>query len=128
MKKGDKILIVIVLVIAALLAVYFAFPKLALKDGKKAAAGKVTVMVDREVYGVYGLDEDQKVTVNTDGGTNTFEIKDGKVSMIEADCPDKICVETKPVHHVHDTIVCLPHKVVLEITEGSARESDALDG
>lgn len=128
MKKGDKILIIVVLALAAILFAFFAFSRKRPQDTGGASAGEVTVTVDKEVYGVYSLDEDQTITVNTDDGTNTFEIKNGEVNMLEANCPDLICVNYKPIHYVHDTIVCLPHKVVLEITQGSERESDALDG
>lgn len=128
MKKGDKILIIVVLALAAILFAFFSFSKKRTQDTEGASAGEVTVTVDKEVYGVYSLDEDQTITVNTDDGTNTFEIKNGEVNMLEANCPDLICVNYKPIHYVHDTIVCLPHKVVLEITQGSERESDALDG
>ena len=46
--------------------------------------------------------------------------------MLEADCPDQYCVEHAAIDKVNETIVCLPHKVVLEITEGeAARDVDA---
>lgn len=128
LKKGDKILIIVVLVIAAILFAFFAISRKKPEESDGKSAGEVTVMIDKEVYGVYSLDEDQQITVNTDEGTNTFEIKNGEVNMLEANCPDLICVNYKPIHYVHDTIVCLPHKLVLEITQGSERESDALDG
>lgn len=46
---------------------------------------------------------------------NLLVIKDGKASMKEADCPDKICVAHKPICKKGETIVCLPHKVVVEV-------------
>ena len=52
-------------------------------------------------------------------------VKDGKVSVTEADCPDKVCVNTGEISKSGDTIVCLPHKLVVEI-EGSTSETDAV--
>ncbi len=56
----------------------------------------------------------------TGGGHNTFEVKkmpDGSigVSCTEADCPDKICVETGTIALSDEMIVCLPHKVVARL-------------
>ena len=46
--------------------------------------------------------------------------------MIEADCPDLICVHHKPISRQGESIVCLPHKVIVEVTgEESAQEDEA---
>lgn len=51
-----------------------------------------------------------------DGGYNIIEIKDKKVSCIDANCPDKVCV----MHGVlnkeidNDQIVCAPHKILIQ--------------
>ena len=39
--------------------------------------------------------------------------------MKEADCPDKYCVKQGKIKNVGETIVCLPHKVVVEIEKTS---------
>ncbi len=52
---------------------------------------------------------------------------EGKVRMDSADCKDQICVHHKPVSGSRESIICLPHKLVVEIT-GDSREDDALDG
>ena len=53
-------------------------------------------------------------------------IKDGTVKMSQADCPDKLCVKNRNIHYNHETIVCLPNKVVLEIMDGEASELDMI--
>ena len=45
--------------------------------------------------------------------------------MIEADCPDRLCVKQKAICKNGETIVCLPHKVVVEIR---SQEENLLDG
>ena len=64
-------------------------------------------------------------TSTTGGGINKYKIKDGKVYMTEADCNDKICVNTKPVFKPGESIVCLPHKVVL-IIKNNDNELDSV--
>ena len=54
-------------------------------------AAIVEITVDGNVYKTLSLKEDATVDVPSDGGhTNTVQIKDGKVFMKKADCPDKI--------------------------------------
>lgn len=52
---------------------------------------------------------------------------DGQVRMESADCKDQICVHHKPISGNHESIICLPHKLVVEFT-GDSLEDDALDG
>lgn len=44
-----------------------------------------------------------------------MEIKDGYADCTEADCRDGLCVNQKKISKVNETIVCLPHKVIIEI-------------
>lgn len=119
MKKGDIVLIFIVLVAAA---IFFGVMNL----GGKETGGILTVTIDGDVYGTYDLSVNQVVTMDESSGYNRFEIKDGMVTMIEADCPDQYCVHHASINKENETIVCLPHKVVLEITQGEEqREVDA---
>lgn len=71
----------------------------------------------------------------TDGtGYNLIRIADGSVSVVSADCHEQICVHHKPITGEGETIVCLPHRLVVEITGGKAGDSsddapsDELDG
>ena len=72
---------------------------------------KGTITVDGKEYGTYSLAEDQTIQIND---TNVCEIKDGKVSMTEANCPDHLCMKQKAIDSTGGTIVCLPNKVVIE--------------
>ena len=47
-------------------------------------------------------------------------IENGKARISHADCPDGICEEYRPISYVGETIICLPHKVVIEITGETA--------
>ena len=41
--------------------------------------------------------------------------KNGEAYVSEADCPDGICAAHRPISHVGETIVCLPHRVVIKV-------------
>ena len=119
MKKKDIILIITVLVIAlAGLGVI----KMTQKDGKQ-----VVVTVDgKEVYKT-SISKDQTYKIPVKNGKNIMQIKDNKVTMKEANCRDQICADHKAIEKSGETIVCLPHKVVIEIKSEDSKEQE-LDG
>ena len=50
-----------------------------------------------------------------DRSYNLFSIADGTVTMEAADCRDQICVNHKPIMSERESIICLPHKLVVEM-------------
>ncbi len=87
-------------------------------DAKKS----VVVEADGNIIYVVSLKEDQTLHVQTEYGTNDVRVEDGKVFVEEADCPKQICVNTAPISGVGQTIICLPHRVVVSITSGGVME------
>ena len=88
------------------------------ESGQKENQEKqVVIKVDGEVYGRYSLDEDQVIEVQEGDFYNRVRIEDGKAYMEEADCPDGYCEEQGKINNRTQTIVCLPHKLVVEIEE-----------
>ena len=75
------------------------------------------VLVEVEGRSLYAvpLSEDKSLIVNSKGGTNKVLISGGKASVSEADCKNRICVNSKPISEVGESIVCLPHRVVVSI-------------
>lgn len=119
-KKRDIIFIGVLLVVA--LIAFFVIDKFIKKDGNK-----VVIKVDGEIVKIVNLTDTNNIIVNGyDGGTNTVVIENGIVYMTEADCPDKICVNTGKISKIGETIVCLPHRVVVEI-QGEVSQSDSDD-
>lgn len=77
------------------------------------------VSINGEVVATYSLDEDRRETFRTkDGAYNTLCIEDGKVHIIEADCRDGLCIQQGKKSDIGETIVCLPHKLVITVTGG----------
>ena len=113
MKKKEKLFILAILLLAALLW-------LALQLFGSQEYGRIRISVDGEEYGTYSLSEDQIITIND---TNICEIKDGKIKMTDASCPDHLCIKQGAVDARGGTIVCLPNKVVIEgVRDGSSDE------
>lgn len=121
MKKNDIILIVVILAIAA--GFFFVIEK------KKNASEPdwVVVSVGSTEYARYPLDKDATYEIEAhEGEVNILEIKDGVATMIEADCPDQICVNQKEISKQGEMIVCLPHQVIVEVEASEESTSDAV--
>ena len=79
--------------------------------------------MDGKISGRYSLSEDREITI---GEGNTCAIKDGRVSMTDANCPDRTCVHTRAIDASGGTIICLPNRVILRIVNGEGGGIDAL--
>ena len=117
LKKKDILLIIIILVVAGLCLLLHSIV------GEKSA-DYVTVKVNGKVEGVYSLADDQEIKLN--GGSNILKIKNGEADMVWADCPDQLCVHQQAISKESQTIVCLPNKVVAEVTGNTKKDYDAV--
>lgn len=111
MRRNDILFVTIILLIAG--AMYLTFTLGGDKDGDK-----VIVTVDGRIYGTYPLDEDNTINIQNADGFNTVSIHDGQVSVTDADCKDKYCVKQGTISKNNESIICLPHKLVVEIAGG----------
>lgn len=119
MKKADMVLVAVILGIAA---ISLFMGKVIKKEGNS-----VTVSVDGVPVAEYSLSEDATYEISGfEGGYNTLVIEDGVAYLNEADCPDKLCVKQGKIKKVGETIVCLPHKVVIEVVGEGKAEVDAV--
>ena len=114
-KKNDVILICLMAAVAIIAYLIWQF---AMPSGKTAV-----IRVDGEIVKTLSLNKDCEEEIPLTDGKNKLQIKDGKVRMTSADCPDKICVNHRAISHEGETIVCLPHKLVIEI-EGESPEDE----
>ena len=101
-------------------AIIFAVAVISIFAVRLATAGDakgVLITVDGEEYRKIKLTEktEMVIMVETEYGINEVFISNGSVNVIYADCPNQICVETKDAVEIGDLIVCLPHKMVVEI-------------
>lgn len=61
------------------------------------------------------------------GGHNTIRVENGRIAVVDADCPDKICVNQGYISNGTVPIVCLPHKLSVTI-EDKNTQTDAVVG
>ncbi len=112
--RNDIILAAVILIIAV---AGLLFIKLT-----KVQGNTVVVKINGVETASYSLSDDVRQEIRTgenNENINVLIIKEGKAYVSEADCPDGICKDYRPISYVGETIVCLPHKVVIEITGNS---------
>lgn len=121
MKKADFVIIGIVIAVAAVMLIF-------LYGSNSNFGSYVQIEINGEITETLPLDEDtQKEIITENGGTNTLVIKDGKAKMTEANCPDGICKNHKSISRNGESIICLPHKVVISVVDNdSDNEIDAV--
>lgn len=107
--KNDLLLIGACLLVTVLIGACLLFTQ---KSGDT-----VEVSVNGTPYGTYSLHKDAAVDVVTEAGYNRLVIKDGKAYVEAADCPDGICTAHRPISGTRESIVCLPHGVVITVSQ-----------
>lgn len=87
----------------------------------------VKVMQDGQVTGRYSLLKEQAVSIPWgEENYNLMLISGGQVSVSDADCPDKLCVRQRAIARSGESIICLPHKLVIQIESKEESELDAV--
>ena len=119
-RKKDMILIAVIIAIAAVSA-------LLVKFIQRDTGAAIQVTIDGKFYGEYSLSEDQSISIDELLGHNRLVIENGSAYMAEADCPDRYCMDYKPITDSGGMIICLPHKLVVEaVGERSAQQPDVV--
>ena len=119
--RNDLIFIAAILAVVAMVAAALFF--------LRGEGSTVQVEVDGTVIGIYPLSVDREVRIVTgENGEelNLLVIKDGKATVTTATCPDGICAAHRPISREGESIVCLPHKVVVTVIGGSGEEPDVI--
>ena len=70
------------------------------------------------------VDQPRSFTLEDGSGTNTVQVERGRIRVSEADCPDQVCVNRGWISDGTVPIICLPHKLMIEIVGGEG----AFDG
>ena len=121
MKKGDVILI-------ALLAVLGMSSWLYINSLK---SDRVTALVLQDGVVIHEIDlstveEPWQVRVDDgQGGYNIIEVERGRIRVVEANCPEQVDVLQGWISEPHQSLVCLPHRLVVKI---QAQEQSGVDG
>ena len=74
--------------------------------------------MDGIITNTYSLSDDGTYSLNN--GSNILVIKEKKAYLIEADCPDKLCVKQGKISKCNQCITCLPNKLTVTIESNNS--------
>lgn len=117
-KRADYILVAVLMLLGGALALFL--------YATRKSGGYVSVQVDGETVMELSLEEDTRILVGEGGKfTNLLVIEGGAARIAEASCPDQICVNHGAIRYAGESIVCLPHKLVVSVEGGAPGGVDA---
>lgn len=122
-RRGDLALIVILLLLSACLFLYFSTQSLSGGDLE------ASITVDGKLYRTLKLNEimePQEIRIG-DPVFAVIRAEKGRIRFLEADCPDKICVNTGWLTGNRQSAACIPLKILITLTS-RAPGHDALTG
>jgi hypothetical protein len=116
--KIDLVIIIALIVLAGIswLIIHFLYNS----DGNY-----VEVFVNGTLQNTYSLEQNGEYEIKTENAVNVIQVKSGQVLMKDADCPDKLCIKQGKISKDGQSIICLPHKVVVYVTSKQKDEVDA---
>ena len=119
-KKGDFVVAVLVLLLAAVVAFLLAFA------AKNSGSGMAVIYQNGKVIREINLNEiTEPIRIAVDGEYhNVIVAENGRIHMETSDCPGETCVHSGWISDAGKTIVCLPNRVEIKITGES--EVDAV--
>lgn len=113
-RRADYIVIGLLLLLALVLWLVL--------NAVRTEGGEVVVRVDGIETERHALSEEGTYPLN--GGSNILVIADREAWLIEANCPDLLCVHQGKIHYTGQSIICLPNRLTVTVEGG---ESDGVD-
>jgi len=118
-KTDIKIIIFVILM--WITSIFIAF--FALDNGNE----KAVIYVNGRQYASYvfkDIEEKEILTINN-LGENVIEITKNGVKVLESDCKDKTEIRDDYINKSYQSLVCLPHRLVIKI-EGGGEDIDEI--
>lgn len=123
-KKWDIVIIVFLILLSFLPQLIFGVIM-----GKQYDETYAVITIDGSLYkkiplSAHGGTDEFKI--KTKYGTNTVRVIDQTIQVTDADCRDHICVKQGAISKPGQTIVCLPHKLLIEVKSYSNKNQDVV--
>lgn len=111
-RRGDLLAIVLVLVLAAAVALFF------IPNRGTTENAMVQIYRDGKLIQELSLESDQSILI-TGEYENTVVIRDGRACIGQSNCPGEDCVHSGWISSPGRSVVCLPNRVEIRITGSS---------
>ncbi len=124
MKKLDIVIIAVLLILSFVPEILFG-----MRYSRDASETYAEITIGGRHYKTVSLSDNKgedSFIIETEYGLNEIVIKDDSIGIIDADCADKLCLEPGYISEPGEVIICLPHKLMVEII-GTSDNSSELD-
>ena len=121
---GDFIVMGAVIIAAVLLGIYLLL-------GRRSSSKHILIWQDGELKYDFVMSELTEKKIITIQGKYTAEIAISQdyAAVVKSNCPHEDCVEQGAVSKAGESVICLPNRLVVEITDGNQNsEYDAVSG
>ncbi len=118
--RNDVILIAVLIALGGALLLWLGLTR--------QVGGVARVQIDGETVMELPLSQDARVELGEPGRGNLLIIENGTARVERADCPDQVCVRQGAVRYNGESIVCLPHKLIVSIEGGVENGVDGSTG
>ena len=124
LKKLDVVIIVILLLASFIPNIIFHQ-----KNNKNYASIYAEIKINGDIYETIDLSGNSQYSfeIITNNNKNTINVNKNIISISDANCKDHLCVKQGEAFSVGDSIVCLPHKLIIEIKGDNESNSSSND-
>lgn len=84
----------------------------------------VEITVDGKKEIILDINKDTEYSIRQGDSLNIIKIENQRVSVVNANCRDGLCVKKGSIQNNGESIICLPHKVVITIVSGDDKKVD----
>ena len=110
--KADIILISLIVLFSLVFSVFISLYN-------SVEASGFEIRIDGKLHSKYmfsDLKDGEIIEIRTEYGYNKFLYENKSIKCIDTDCKDKIELHSGSISKTNQTIVCLPHKLTVQIT------------
>ncbi len=110
--KADIILISLIVLFSLVFSVFISLYN-------SVEASGFEIRIDGKLHSKYmfsDLKDGEIIEISTEYGYNKFLYENKSIKCIDTDCKDKIELHSGSISKTNQTIVCLPHKLTVQIT------------
>lgn len=122
MKKGDKLVAIFIAVIILISGIgvyaYMSFSKGNSRIAEIKQDGKLIKTID-----LNKVTEPIEIRIPYGDNYNIVYAEKGRIRVTDADCPDKLCVESGWISEPGKNVICLPHRLIISI-QGTSKDTD----
>lgn len=116
----SNILWIILFLVLAIISVLIIFIMKSVKTTGKTAK----IYSNNRLVRTVSLNNDDEFTIKNGKNYNIIRVRNGKISVCEADCKNQICVDQGEIDNDLFPIVCVPNRLVIRV-ESETRDVDA---